>query len=367
MDPSSLIPRIGIINLPWGWFEVLMLATFTLHLLLMNTALGAAIIALVHTVTGMDQRSPMAHDVAKKLPTALALTVNFGVAPLLFMQVLYGNFFYVTDVLMAAWWLLPVITSVMIAYYSAYLYDFRYVRLGGWRLAAVLVTVTAMLFVSFLFSNNVTMMTTPESWPRWFDEPGGTLLATGDPTFFPRWLHFVTASIAIGGLAIALMQRRKLAGLGAGTPEAAEAESRLTEGMRWFTWATLIQFGVGLWFLLSLKNEVMVLYMGGSGLYTAFFVFALAAALTAFILGLRRNTVGAAAAVVCTVALMAVMRELARQAYLAPYYHPSNLPTKSQYGPVVMFLVALAVGLPIMAWVLKQASRAGASAGKEEV
>ena len=366
MDPASLIPRIGVINLPWGWYEVLMVATFVLHILLMNTVLGAGIITLVHTVTGMDRKSPMAHDVARKLPTALALTVNFGVAPLLFMQVLYGNFFYVSDVLMAAWWL-PVIFWIILAYYGAYLYDFRYQRLGGWRLAALFVSVAAILLVSFLFSNNVTMMTTPESWPRWFEHPTGTLLATGDPTFFPRWLHFVTASIAVGGLAIAIMQRRKLCGLDADAPEAAEARDRLREGMRWFTWATLVQFGIGLWFLLSLRGEVMMLFMGGSSLHTAFFIFALAAALTALILGLRRSPLGAAAAVVCTVALMAVMRELARQAYLAPYYRPSDLPTTAQYGPVVMFLVALAIGLPIMAWVLKQARRAGVEAHKAEV
>ncbi len=366
MDPASLIPRIGVINLPWGWFEVLMLVTFVLHLLLMNTALGAAIIAFVHTVTGMDRRSPMAHDVARKLPTSLALTVNFGVAPLLFMQVLYGNFFYVSDVLMAVWWL-PVIIWIMIAYYAAYVYDFRYDRLGSWRLAAVAVTMAAMLFVSFLFSNNVTMMMTPESWPRYFDSPTGTLLATADPIFFPRWLHFVTASIALGGLAIALMQRRKLATAEPGGPEAVEAGARLREGMRWFTWATVIQFLVGLWFLLSLKSEVMAMFMGGSGLYTGFFVLALAAAVVALVMGLRRAPVGAAAAVICTVALMAVMRELARQAYLAPYYRPSDLPTSAQYGPLIMFLCALAIGLPVMAWVLTQAKRAGVSADNEEV
>jgi hypothetical protein len=30
------------------------------------------------------------------MPTTLALTVTFGVAPLLFIQVLYGNFIYVS-------------------------------------------------------------------------------------------------------------------------------------------------------------------------------------------------------------------------------------------------------------------------------
>ena len=366
MDPATLIPRTGLVNLPWGWFEVLMLVTFTLHILLMNTVLGSAIIALVHTVTGMDRRSPMAQDVSRKLPTVLALTVNFGVAPLLFMQVLYGNFFYVSDVLMAAWWL-PVIVVVMVAYYGAYVYDFRYHRLGSWRLAALAVTVAALLMTSFLFVNNITNMLTVESWPRYFDNPRGTLLAVADPTFFPRWLHFLTGSVAVGGLAIALLQKRKLAHAAPGSPEAVEAGARLREGMRWFTWGTVAQFMVGLWFLLSLPDTVMAWFMGGSAVATVFFVAALAAALTALAMGFRGAPVPAVVAVVCTVALMAVMRELARQAYLAPYFSPSDLQSKAQYGPVIMFLCALAVGLPVMAWVLKQARRAGLPAHEEEV
>ncbi len=366
MDPASLIPRTGFINLPWGWFEVLMVATFVLHLLFMNVALGSGIIVLVHNLTGMDLRGSTAREVSRKLPTVLALTVNFGVAPLLFMQVLYGQFFYISDVLMAALWL-PVIVLVMLAYYGAYVYDFRYDRLGSWRLAAVAVAVASMLAVSFLFSNNITTMAVAELWPRYFDAPTGTLLATTDPTLFPRWLHFVTASIAVGGLAVALMQRRRLGKAAPGSPEQADAEARMREGMRWFTWGTVVQICIGVWFLLSLPAGIMLLFMGGAGLHTAVFVIGLAAALTALVLGFRGAPVAAAAAVVCTVAPMAVMRELVRKAYLAPYYSPSDIKDVAQYSPFIMFLCALVVGGAIMAWVLKQARRAGVTHDGEEV
>jgi hypothetical protein len=56
-------------------------------------------------------------------------SVNFGVAPLLFVQVLYGHFFYASSILMAVFWL-AVIPLLIAAYYAAYLYGFRFGALG---------------------------------------------------------------------------------------------------------------------------------------------------------------------------------------------------------------------------------------------
>jgi len=358
MDPAALVPQSYPITLPWGWFEVLMVATFVVHLLFMNTALGAAVIALVHSVTGADRLTPTAKDISKKLPTTLALTVNFGVAPLLFMQVLYGHIFYVSTMLMAAYWM-AVIVLVILAYYASYLYDFRYDRLGNWRTLAIAVAVFMLLATSFMFSTSTTMMLSPETWTRWFDNPTGTLLNTADPIFFPRWLHFLTASLAVGGLALAILNERRARRQELGSAGHAGARARVREGMRWFSWASVAQLFFGIWFLLSLKTEVMALFMGGSIGHTVLLLVALAGVATILILGFRGAPYPAAAALVATICVMATMRELVRMAYLAPYFKPGDMQVVSQYSPLVLFLATLAVGLVAVVWVLRQAALAG--------
>ena len=90
-------------------FRGLLLLTFLLHLVPMNLVLGGALLALVDT---SDRRIPRrARDTARSaafttaLPTLIAATITFGVAPLLFLQVLYGRAFFGSAVLMAWSWI----------------------------------------------------------------------------------------------------------------------------------------------------------------------------------------------------------------------------------------------------------------------
>lgn len=361
MLPGSLIPTPDPIPVHWAIPEALMLATFVVHILLMNAFFGTAMLSLAQTLWGRDD-SPGLHAAAKLVPTGTALTVNAGVAPLLFMQVLYGHFFYISDVMLAFWWL-SVIGLVILAYYGAYLWDFRFHRLGRpGRTLILAFLVAVLLLISFVFTNNFTLMLTPERWRMYFANPGGTLLNLGEPTLFPRWLHFVVAALAVGGLSQAVLWTVK-AKRGADPDYAA---GRISQGMKVFAGFTLVQLVVGAWFFVSLPDEVMLRFMGGHGLSTAVFVLALAGVLATLSLGRRAKVWPAVSALVVTVTLMAGVRELVRMAYLAPYFSPADLPVRPQYGPLVMFLATLAAGVAVVGWVLRQAARAAAHPHAEE-
>ena len=89
MDVSNLVPTPDSISVHWGWFEGLLLFTFVLHLLFMNTMVGTAFIALVsHLRKQGAEEEATQRNVASKLPYIIAFTVNLGVAPFLFFQVL---------------------------------------------------------------------------------------------------------------------------------------------------------------------------------------------------------------------------------------------------------------------------------------
>jgi len=122
MDIAALIPSPDTIPVHWIWFKVLLIITFMAHILLMNIMLGSAIIAFFNGLKKSQDSSTISlqKDISEKITFVIAFTINFGVAPLLFLQVLYGNFFYTSSILMAAYWL-SIILLLIIAYYSAYI------------------------------------------------------------------------------------------------------------------------------------------------------------------------------------------------------------------------------------------------------
>lgn len=352
MDPAALIPAALPIPVGWGWFYFFLFLTFTLHLLVMNIMLGSSIIALVHHLRGRSETEPLTLDISQKLPFTIAFAVNFGVAPLLFLQVLYGQFLYTSSVLMAVYWL-AVVGLVIVAYLSAYIYDFKYASLGALKTVLLLIVTLCLLATAFIYTNNMTLMLNPEVWTGYFDQPGGTLLNLGDRTLIPRYLHFVVASIAVAGLFIALVWSRKA------SQGRAEARRWVRHGMTWFAYASISQIAVGLWFLASLPQNMVLLFMGGSGLHTLVLLVGAALGVAAVVTALQMRVMLTTVLLLATTVAMVYLRDLVRDAYLNPYFQVSAREVTGETLPLVLFVIILAAGLAIVAWMLKMAADAG--------
>lgn len=350
MDPAALIPAPDAIPVPWGFFQFLLILTFFAHLLLMNAMLGSAFIGLVRELRTPEGGPPPCPEIAQNLPYTIAFTVNFGVAPLLFLQVLYGHFMYTSSILMAAYWL-SIIGMLILAYYSAYLYQLRPEMTGKHRRLALGGALLLLMAIAFLFVNNMTLLQTPAAWGAYFARPQGTTLNLGEPTLLSRYLHFLVASVAVGGLLQAILAwfRRKRGEAGAG--------SRLSAGMKWFTYATAVEAGTGIPFLFAMPREVHGIFVGGAPLPTLIFVAALLTTFLSLSFGAREKVWPATAAMAATVLLMILMRELARQAYLAPYFHPADLPLTAQWSPMLLFFVVLVAGIAAVVFMLRLAAR----------
>ena len=193
---SRLLSPPMALPVPSGFLSILLLLTFFVHLVLVNVLLGSVILSAVDRLaSASDSKGGMAF-----MPKVLALAVNFGVAPFLFLQVLYGHFLYPGILLMAVWWMFVVVFAMM-AYYGLYVSG---EAVGPMRRKLPLIlSALLLLLTAFLLSNASTLMLRPDFWFRWFSEPHGRLLNTGDPTLFPRYLHILLASLAVGGLTMA--------------------------------------------------------------------------------------------------------------------------------------------------------------------
>ena len=187
-------------------------------------------------------------------------------------------------------------------------------------------------------------------------DPSGWNLNWSEATLIPRYLHFLIAAIAIGGLLVVV------SGFARWRQEREYARFLINYGGKWFLYATMSQFVVGLWFLWSLPKEKMLLGLGGNLLATfclgAGFVGGLAA-IGMMSRAIRANDPRRAAllAIVLTgvvIVFMAIWRDVLRNAYLAPFFKGDELAVKTQADVLSLFLVLFVLGILLWVWMLKK-------------
>jgi hypothetical protein len=359
-DPSMVpAPDPNQLPAPYWVFKLLLVVTFFLHILAMNFMLGGAVMALLARWRriGNPYGNRIFLDVAKKVPVLMAATISLGIAPLLFVQVLYGQYFYTSSILIAWPWFL-VIAFLIAAYYGFYFVSDQGERRPRAAGRVMLFSITLVLIIGFIYTNNLTLSQIPSHWAQKYFSSGasGWTLNLAEPTLFPRYLHFMTAAVAVGGLLLVLIAWTIW------KHDADYARALFQFGGKAFMYATMAQFAIGMWFLVSLPRDLRMVFMGDNPLATALFGFGVLGSLISIFLmsaALRRNNIRLAAIAVTgitglIVLTMCVMRDILRDAYLKPYFHPQEFAVKTQWSPLLLFLGLFLAGVVLWFVMLKR-------------
>lgn len=340
-----LLPATGSIPAPWWILESLNIITFTVHILLVNIVLGGSLIALFSVIRNRSQKPDniMRGGLILKIPTVLALAINFGVAPLLFIQVLYGTLLYTSSVLMAVYWIL-VIPLLIIAYYCAYIHTHN--ESHGVIQISLTASSIILLWIAFVFVNNMTLMIQPDRWSAYFTHKTGTFLNYKDPSIIPRYLHFLTASIAVAGLSSALLAHFK---------KNKDRDSQIRNGLKIFAIATIFQMIVGLSFFLSLPDSVITLFMSKNIFYPALLAIGIVLGLSSVVLAFKERLIPASANLAATLAAMVITRANIRSIYLDNVFDIKKLQLNAQYGAMIVFLASLVIGILTIRFMIRLA------------
>jgi hypothetical protein len=247
---------------------------------------------------------------------------------------------------MAAYWL-SIVFLLIITYYSIYIYKLKYGTSGEGGVFLG-IPVVVMLVVSLLFTNNISLMQMPDSWLNYFECRGGLIFNKEDLALLPRYLHFLLSAIAVGGLSVAaLYEFRRRRG-------EQDAEQWISCGCSWFSNATIINFGIGFWFLGALPDNVV----GPEAAYYKLFMFliilSVVTIIPAIISAYSKRVYKAVGWTLLTISLMTVAREVLRLGYLIDFFDPANTPLKAQYSPFVVFLVLGAAVVYLLTWLINK-------------
>lgn len=348
MEFTQLIPKMEAIPAPAWLFEILDILLFTVHILLVNIVVGGILIMLYNRFFGKNDNSGTSfHSIAAKpVPTTFALAINMGVAPLLFVQVIYGNYIYTSSILMATFWIL-VIPLLIIAYYGAYINNMNYDKRRGLAKFSLLVAAIVLLYIAYIYVNNMTLMAQPENWSAYFENSKGTLLNSADSTILPRYLHYIFASVAIGGLFMAILWNRKK------NRGDENADVHIKKGLMIFSIASALQIAGGFWFLIALPRDIMMTFMGGDMLSTIILMLGIVSGIAMLVFGFLGKLKVTIIHVILTVVLMVISRANLRMAYMQDHFSFDKLELQPQYGVMFLFFAVLVIGLAAVVYMIR--------------
>ncbi|MEP0775628.1 MAG: hypothetical protein HRF46_14880 [Acidobacteriota bacterium] len=359
MAGNELIPALDPMPVPGPlWlYHVLWVVTFLIHILLVNAVLGGSVIAAWAGTARADRRRTV--ELLLRVNTwAIPLSITFGIAPLLFVQVVLGRFFY-TAALLVPWWWLGLLGLLMVGYYLNYLAKWRLARGEGVRPWLVLQAVCFLLVTLIQVVVNLLHMQ-PQ---RWEAAAGGLAGALADPTLIPRFLHFLLAALAMVGAMVAWVAVRQAArGVAAG--ERQELEGMAHFGVKFALYATLLQLIDGFWLLFALPEEVLKGFMrSGPAAMIPLTLGILAGVLLLVFLAQVHDPLAqggkvrrALELVVAATAVMVITRHQVREVYLAPARAAEELITTAPWGLIALFLVIFVAGVATTVYAMVRAA-----------
>jgi len=213
VDAQSLLPPLNPAGLPAPvWFlQFFKLVGFILHLWPMHLFFAGSMLAAAAMFQGGPTSRTAAARLGRVLPFAVAIGVNFGIVPLLFVQVTHYRLFYPATILMAWPWF-SVVPILVVAYYGIYLFSWqqREPKLRPWAGPAILIGAVGFVLISFLFVNTMTLMVEPDRWVKiWQDtDTSGAVTGLGlnwtEGSLLPRWLMMFGLALGSVGAWLAI-------------------------------------------------------------------------------------------------------------------------------------------------------------------
>ncbi len=339
--------------MPPALLKALLLGTFTLHLMAVNLGVGGSLIAAVHALRGRPEDRELVRRLAPMLPAAVTFAITLGVAPLLFLQLTYGPFFYTASVLTAIPWA-GLLLFLMAGYVLLYRFVGSVASEAVQALTGILSTLL-LLAVGLMLVNVTTLSLRPDLWAAHAAaSPHGLRMNTADPTLWPRYLHMVAGIAAVAGLL--------LAGWGAWRQHAYARRV----GLLWFIAATASQGLWGTWLLVRQPAPVFELLMNAATAPSLTMWISIACGGLALFMAIPASQAGAPAKGVwppfalglASVLGMIILRDQARDASLAAFgFQPGTLPHRTDWLSLGVFGLTLVALVAMLVVILRWASQ----------
>ena len=197
-------------------FIALGVLTFAMHILFVQLMLGTSAVALYAAYTNNAYWRKLGTAMIDIAKVSVSVAIVIGVAPLLFVQVVYDPHWYTSNVLSADW-VIAFIIILIFAYWAMYYFYFQNYKnedktaepKSRWSL---IVSLALMLLVGFIMHSLTSQILHPELWKEWYLQ-NGKLDYSGDTLHAYnvwRYAFFISMAIPVTGAMLVTYRRFKM-------------------------------------------------------------------------------------------------------------------------------------------------------------
>ena len=345
------IPNPDPLPVSFGWFHFLSYLTFYLHFLSLGVMMATAVAAASGYIRGKKNPEWLAlgRRMSRVLPFTIAFAINLGVAPLLFIQVLYGNFFYTATILMGIPWLLLILILIL-TYYAAYWLAFKGKDDVKHRTRFSIIVSGFLALVAFMLVNVNTLMITPDRWERYYNHMNGFHLNLSEGTLYTRYVLDLFLLAAVGGTFLVLFYKVK--------DKLEESKKGFIIGKAFLAYFSYLSVPAFMFFLLSMKDTQGDIFLGKNLEWTSFSLFFGIGLFLSSFLAYKKRIVFASGLFLSDLLLFIFIRDHVRQVYLDDFKEKfSVLAQHTQYDIMALFFLILVIGLIVTGWLLFKVSK----------
>lgn len=206
LTAGAFLPRDLELPLPLNaWeLEIILVALFLLHILFVNLMVGGSLLTVLFEILGLTW--PKYDDLARRIGATItvnkSLAVVLGVGPLLAINLLYTTYFYSANALTGYAWM-GLIPLIILVFLLTYLHKYTWDRWTGPKkkrhIGVGVASAFLFLSIPLIFLSNINLMLFPDQW----SEVAGFFSSLQVGNVFPRYFHFLMASLALTGLFLA--------------------------------------------------------------------------------------------------------------------------------------------------------------------
>jgi hypothetical protein len=196
---------------PTIWYVVLYVVTLLLHVAFMSYVLAGSVmlgLAGLRGMLGLGERnrqaaasawSPVTRILKDWMPFVLSAAITAGIAPLLFVQILYQQEFYTANLLSFHRWM-SILPVLIVAFYLLYLLKAHRIE-GRVVLQGIvsMLVMASMLFVAWSWIENHLLSLDRSAWPGQYERE---MMVYTSPAIVPRLAFWVVSAFATGALLI---------------------------------------------------------------------------------------------------------------------------------------------------------------------
>lgn len=335
------LPDSNFLSAPLGILTLLHLLTLTLHFVAMNVLLGGAVITLGAAWRSRCDESAL-KDLGRMFPSAMAATVTLGVAPLLFLQMVYPRQVYAAAIVSGWFWLL-VVVAAMVAYYALYRSSLGSERSGRISRPALALALAGLLYISFAYSSIFSLAEQPNLIRSLYAaSPSGWVLNPPTLEGLLRWLHMLLGALTVGGFFVGWVGR--------------DRPALFATGKAFLLWGMLAASVLGVAYLFTLR-PILRAFMHTPAIWALSLGILLSAAALHFFL--KRYFVLSGSMLFVSMFGMVYARHTVRLLKLAGQFDPASWRIAPQWTVFALFLLCFVAMLGVLGYMFRLVSNAG--------